>query len=112
MNRGFPNKMLRQAATYWSPGAEDGFGGSAFGAPLAIKCRWEDKTSLFYDDSGVEIKSNAIVYVDRVLAREGYIFLGTSSSTDPLSVDGAREIRKTEDYPTVSGRLFENKVLL
>jgi len=108
----FPKKMLRQKATYWAPATEDGFGGTSFAAKTTIKCRWEDKAVLFPDDSGVEIKSNAVVYVDRTLLKEGYLFLGTTSSTDPLTLVNAYEIRKSEEYPTVDGRRFERKVIL
>ena len=112
MSLHFPNKMLRQKATYWAPGTEDGFGGTTFSAKVVIRCRWEDKSVLFPDDSGVEVKSQSIVYVDRVLAKEGYLLRGTTSSTDPLTLANAFEIRRTEEYPTVDGRRRELKVLL
>jgi len=110
----FTTRMLRQKATYWAPpaGQQSAYDGPTFAAPVTIKTRWEDKSVAFQDDSGVEHKSNSVVYVDRTLVVEGFLLLGISSSTDPSLVSGAKEIKKFEEYPTVHARQFERKVLL
>src|SRR5690554_5665001 len=83
---------LRQSATYWPPGAPVPSGGVSFGAPVQIRCRWQDKRDLVRSADGQEVASSAIVYVDRELADKGYLYRGISAATDPRNVIGAREI--------------------
>jgi len=81
---------MNQAATYWAPGANDGFGGVMFGAAVAVMCRWQEKAELFRSPDGQELTSSAVVYVDRLLAVRGKLALGTFVGTPDAS---AREIR-------------------
>lgn len=109
-------RNLRQKATYWEAGTPDGFGGTTYGAPVEIKCRWEDRVTQFRDFTGAEAISNARVYVDRELNREnglwGWLYLGVSTATSPKTVSGAREIRDFRQIPSLDGRSFERRVLL
>ena len=87
-------RNLKQTATVWNPLGNDGFGGQTYSAPFTVKCRWEDKTTLFIDIAGKEARARARIYIkDTDLETAGYIFLGTSTSTAPESVTGAFEIR-------------------
>lgn len=92
-------RNMNQAATYWAPGANDGFGGVAAGAAVAILCRWQDKADLFRSPEGQELVSNAVVYVDRELAVKGKLALGTHVGTPPAS---AKEIRQTGSSPSLN----------
>lgn len=105
-------RNMTQVATYWPPGANDGFGGVSYGAPVAIKCRWQDKAELFRDAEGQELTSSAVVYVDRPLEAKGYLFEGDSTDADPLSVDGAREVRQIGKSPSLKGSRVLHKVWL
>lgn len=92
-------RNMRQDATFWPPGSNDGFGGVAHGLPVAIKCRWQDQQALARDAEGNEFTSSAIVYTDRALAAEGYLALGTFADDDP--VESAREIRQVGSSPNL-----------
>lgn len=109
---GWPQKALYQTITYWAPSTPDGYGGKAYSSPTSIKGRWEDTVELFIDAIGREKVSMARVYVDRQLVNGGFIFLGTNSSTDPTSVDGAREIRQVRKIPDLRAKSFEHRVML
>lgn len=89
---------MNQAATYWAPGANDGFGGVAYGAATAIKCRWQDKADLFRSPEGQELVANSVVYVDRALAIGGRLALGTFVGAPPA---GAGEVRQAGSSPAL-----------
>lgn len=108
----FLTRNLRQQATYWPPGVPDGFGGTTFLARSTLKVRWEDKSELFVDAQGNEAVTSSIVYSAVDVLKKGWLFLGVSSSTDPTTLAGASEIRDFEKTPTLSGLLFERKIIL
>jgi hypothetical protein len=102
-------KLLKQQATYWAQSTPDGFGGKSFASPMLIRCRWEDKSELFVDSQGNEVKSTSIVMVDRDLAIGGYLALGESENAIPT---GSHEIRGFDKIPDVGGKKFVRKAYL
>lgn len=105
-------RNLFQDATYWPPGQNDGFGGVSYGAPVEIKCRWQDKAELFRDNEGQELTSSAVVYVDRELEAKGYLFEGITAEANPITVEGAREVRQLGASPALKGGKVLHKVWL
>ena len=105
-------RNLRQSVTYWSPGTPDGFGGVSFGTPVVVKGRWEDRTNLFVDIDGNEARSSTRVYLDRDVELNGFLFLGSSTATDPKTVSDAKEIRDFRKTPNLQATEFERRVLL
>ena len=96
------DRNLNQVATYWPPATDPVEGGGVeHGAPVAIRCRWQNVSRLFRSVDGQEITSSAIVYPNRELIARGYLFLGTSTATDPRRVDGAREIGAVGKSPSL-----------
>ena len=89
-------RSMNQKATYWSKGAQDGFGNTAFGVPTGIYCRWQDTSEMFRDAAGREIASNAVVYVASEVVLGGYLYLGLSAEASPRSLALAYEIRKVD----------------
>lgn len=106
------NRGLNDDVTYWAPGTPDGYGGYAYAAPVKLKGRWEDRQDLFLDDRGEERKAEGVVYVDRDVETEGYLFLGKSSATDPTTVAGAREVRQYRKLRSLTGRTTVRKAWL
>jgi len=100
---------LKQDATYFPPLGNDGFGGVAYGAAVAIMCRWQDVAELFRNAQGQEVTSSAVVYVDRTLAIKGKIALGTFTGTPPAA---AREIRQAGSSPSVDAQRALLKIWL
>ena len=86
---------LNQAATYFPPAGQSGFGDPLFGAPVSVKVRWQDKADLFRDAQGREVVSSAVVYVSQDVEVSGRIGLGTL--TDPAN---AKEIRQRGTSPS------------
>ncbi len=92
---------LKQTAVYWSPGVKDEHSRVTFNAAIEILVRWEDKTETFLDSEGRESISKAIVFTDRELARDGYLFLGAESTldsdhSDPAVITDAHEVKQNE----------------
>jgi hypothetical protein len=109
------SRNLRKRLTYWSRGAPDGFGGTAWGASVNLKGRWEERTEQFLDAKGDEHTSEAVVYVDRDIEIGGYILNGTSTAADPLTLTGdseAKEIREYRKIPDLKYLRFERKLYL
>ncbi len=106
------HRNLRQKITYWAPGTPDGFGGIAYVAPVEFKGRWEDRLQIVTDFAGNEKISKAVVYLDSDVVVRGYLFEGVSSSTDPSTVVGAKEIVRIDKTPTLNAQFHERKVFL
>lgn len=96
-------RYMTQVATYWAPGGNDGFGNVTFAAPEVVKCRWQDVAIMFRDPQAREVASDAVVYVDHDVEVGGYLALGDHSTTNPRSVEGAKEIRQVQRSPSLSG---------
>lgn len=89
-------RNLHDTITYWAAGTKDKWGDETFSAPTSLTGRWENRTEQFLDFRGETRVSNALVYVDSEVELDGWIYLGTSSSTSPKSVDGAYSIRRVD----------------
>ena len=81
-------------------------------APVILNGRWEQRTDLFIDSAGQEVRSAARVYLDADVAVDGYVFLGESTGTNPLTVSGARQIRDFRKTPNLKANLFERVIFL
>lgn len=105
-------RNMKQNATYWAPGVNDGFGGVSYSAPVYILCRWQDKAELFRDSQGREVTSSAVVYPAVTLLNQGYLMLGVSAELSPVGIAAAKEIRSTGSSPSLSNNQTLNKVWL
>jgi len=102
-------RMRKQKAVYWATPVPDGHAGFTWTAPVEISCRWDDEQKIFVDPSGEEKLSTAIIYPDRVLTLEGYLWEGTlvdleednAVTTDPRNIDGARQIKQLAKTPNL-----------
>lgn len=103
---------MTQTATYWGPGASDGYGGASHPDPVQIMCRWEDNNERVRDADGNEFVSRSVVYPDQDVERMGWLYLGTSIESDPRNQAGAYEVRQVRVMPDLSGELKEVKVWL
>jgi hypothetical protein len=98
---GIHEKLAAQTITYWAPaGTRDAYGNQTFASPALIGGFWMDKQELFVDAEGREVRSTAVVFVDQDCELGGYLAEGDQTATaNPVSVDGAREIRGWEKIP-------------
>ena len=103
---------LKQDATYWAVSGVDNFGDPSFASPVGIKCKWEDRTELFIDPDGREQRSRSVVYVDTDVVIGGYLFLGTSTGTDPLAVTGAFIVKDFKKVSNFEATVHERRVML
>ena len=91
-------RNMTQDATYFPPDGQSAFGDLAFGSPVAVKVRWQNKADLFRDAQGREVMSSAIVYVDQPVTVGGRLGLGTLTDANE-----AREIRNAGESPSLRG---------
>lgn len=106
----------KQTAVFWSSDSvsPDGYGDLSFGTGVEIKVRWKDENEVFIDETGTEQVSNAIVYPDRSIPVESYLYLGELSDltvpqqSDPKTVDDAYIVKKSSDTKDLSN--LENLV--
>ena len=69
-------KMRKQWAVYWSPIGLDKNNKYIYDEPEEIRCRWDDRTERDFNTIGEEVNVKATVYVDRVVALGGVLWLG------------------------------------
>jgi len=108
----FIDRLFSQTITYWGSPSTSGWGGKTFDTPITLSGRWEDKQELFIDPMGNEVRSLAVVYVDQDVDLGGYLYLGTSTESDPETVSEAREIRSFAKVPSIDGETYLRKVWL
>lgn len=99
--------LCKQDAVYWGNPQNDGYSDFIYDAPVAIKCRWEDKVQFFQDRQGNEQSSRSIVYVLQELDEEGWLYLGlltdltTAEKANPKLIRAASTIKKFEKTPAL-----------
>jgi len=104
--------LQTQTFTFWSPGVPDGFGGHAWGAPVTLKCRWQDRSDREIDDQGVEFITRAVIYPNSTLKLHGMVCKGISIILNPTTLDDAWMIRSVRQSENPSGGTVVHKVLL
>ncbi len=103
MSWGWFIRTLRQTATYWAPTTKSAYGFQAFAAPVQLSCRWEDEQEQFTDRAGNNVVSDALVHLETDVEEGGYLYLGTSTETDPTTVGGAYQIKRCMKSPDIKG---------
>lgn len=97
---GIITKIRKQDAVYFPRAGVDAHGKPAWGIPVEISCRWEQRTEEVVDVDGVRNTSQAHVYTSQNLVVGGYLVQGTLSTlpnpTDPTkNVNGGRVLLST-----------------
>lgn len=110
MVRDWTVRGLKQAAVYWAPGAEDGYGRITPVAAVEIRCHWSDSQQEVRGRTGEQLISDAQVITDRDVEEGGFLFLGTLADaavegSDPHNIDMAHKILKAGSAPTFRGKL-------
>lgn len=112
----FLTKGLKQTAVYWATPLPDGWGGQTYSDPVEISVRWENKSEMFIDSKGNEVRSRSIVYVSQDIDISGYLFLGKlidlDSSQDPDTQTGAYQVKSFTKVPNLKGTEYARKVWL
>lgn len=105
-------RNFNQVATYWAATTPDGFGGFNFSAPVLLACRWQDKRDLVRNADGDEVVCMSIVYVDRQLARKGWLVLGDMTGNPNPTPPDAQEIVALGSSPSLDATKVLFKVWL
>lgn len=104
--------LMKDTATYWAPGTEDGYGALTFAAGSSITCRWEDTAELFTDGNGNQFTSSSVVYPDQVCEVDGWLYEGTSTEGDPRDQAGAQQIKSFRAIKSLRANFIEYKAVL
>ena len=104
-------RMCTQTAVYWGSPVHDGYGGKTYADPVEISCRWEDRvekiSTISTSKLGEEIISKAQVFTTQDVEEMGWLFLGdlddldSDEEADPMTVDGAYEIKRFDKTPAM-----------
>ncbi len=108
----FLHTFLNQIATYWAPGAPDGFGAFTYASPVELNCRWEDRVEVMTDEDGTQFVSKSRIFLEDDVVKEGYLLLGESTAIDPQKVDNAYKVRVFAKTPDLLAENFERKAFL
>ena len=95
--------QLKQTATHWVKSSIDGYGKPSFAAPVSRYCRWEDKKQILRAEGQEQITISTRVFLAASPTVGDYLYLGTSTASNPLSVSDAREIAAVQKWPSLSG---------
>lgn len=79
-------------------------------APVAIKCRWSDRSDEFIQWDGTKETSSAVVMVDRDVEKGAVLLLGGLDDVDDANVPQnnglAREVRGFRKVPNLRNTEF------
>lgn len=104
------SRMRKQLAVYWSSQKFDDFGQPIPLEPVEIKCRWEDVQVEYLTKDGTKQVSNSVVYVDRDVELDGFLWLGElselTSQTVPEQNEGAHRIKQVNKIPNLKAKEF------
>jgi len=107
-------KRLVQDVIYWTSPTPDGFGGFTFGAPVNLKCRWEDKRTIKQGDKGNEPGEEYVykstVNILEAVEENGYLMLGkvvdlSDTGVNPETLPEAYKIKAVDKTTAVGGRV-------
>ena len=99
-----------QIATIWTPGVKDAFGKPTWSAPETLEVRWEDRSVLFVDGEGRQVKSSAVVYVQKEVPIGVQIARGLSVSLTPTA--GSFEVKDYREITSLRGDRTERRLML
>ena len=114
----FTDRLLRQTIVHWANPVPDGQGGHSYDSPVEIDGRWEDKNEKFTSATGQELVSRSVVFVDRDISPDEYLYLGELADFDsseaevPENIDWAYIVKAFSKVPNIRGNVFERKVWL
>ena len=114
----FITKYLNQTAVHWPTPTKDGFGKLTYGTAVEISVRWEEKNELFLNQEGKQQVSRAIVYVDRDMVIDEYLYLGeltdlsTQEKSNPNLEVYAYSIKGFKKSVSINGTEYVRKVWL
>lgn len=119
---------LNSYAVYWGAPTDMGDGLKIFNDPIEIRCRWETREQIMVYQNGEKNISRSIVYVDRDVDENGYLydgrladlddFLDSSAGTyiDPFTITLAGKvahiIKRFEKVPDFKGVYFLRRAQL
>jgi len=98
-----------QDAVYWSFSGVDNYGEVKVSSPIALKVRWEDTQSEIASPEGDTIRSDAQVYVDRVIAEGSMLWKGHIDDL-PSPVTNVKKVVASSDIPNIKGRANEYRL--
>jgi len=102
------SRMRKQKAVWWQRLAADRYGAFSYAAPVEIDCRWDDANENYITPQGEQATSQALVYIDRVMALGDRLLLGEMDSTtpdNPLDVQ-SYEIKRIDTNPNFRATEF------
>ena len=90
----------------------DASGDSSFAAPVVIDVRWEERNVVFTNAEGEEAAAAGVVFTKVDVDPGDMLFLGSSTTADPASVEGARRVEGVSKIPQLTGSEFERRSFL
>lgn len=112
---------LHQIAVLWRDPIPTSGGGRDFDPPIEVRCRWEYKSEIYMDRfTNEEVRSTAVVYVDRDIQEGELLYLGRLNSltsaqmAEPMLLlsKTAHEIRGVAKIPSLKLDVYHRKAFL
>ena len=109
----FISGMLNQNITIWVQNGTDQFGKPKFNSPTTVKGRREQKSELFKGSDATDKVTTAIFYTESTIPTpRSWVYLGTSTASDPTAVSNAAEIEQVQIMPSVNAQITLTKILV
>ena len=110
MNNWIENYLTHEI-TYWEPSGSDLHGNPVW-EKKTIKGRWEGRVERFTDSEGNERMSSAVVFVDRPLKFEGYLYKGSTEEEDPKNLNAARPVAQFIEIDSIDNLTTQYRAVL
>ncbi len=105
-------RQLRDTATYWGAPQVNLWGDQTYPSPATLSCHWEERMEKFFDATGAEAHSHAIIITATRLSAGGFLYRGSSSVVNPRNQVGADLIRQVSEVPSIRTDISTYRVML
>ena len=91
--------VYNQVATYWEKSSINEYGEQTFNSPVQKNVRWENKLNIAIDKkTGKIIDNTTVVYIKELLKQDGYLYLGTTTESNPKNLTDAYRIKRVDNF--------------
>jgi len=94
---------LNQTVTHWAVAGRDEYGDPSFAAPTTFPARVVARNEIFYDGNGNQRRSETVMMTTAAVDFGDFVYVGTSTDTDPTSVTGSRQVQAVQSATDLGG---------
>ena len=103
--------LLIHEITVWIPGGRDRYGDTTWNREV-VKGRWEGRAETVTNEEGDQVVSSAIVFLEKRIPKNSYLYKGVSNAEKPEDESEARPVEQFFETDSIDGLQTEYRAVL